>query len=404
MFNTLSKGLIEFDPDGYSAFQKLDYEDDAETINALIENGLLIRNGEDELAFLKYMHYKAKFSHDVLRLTIAPTLDCNFACPYCYESRRKGRMSDETQRSVISFVDELASDGVKRIDVSWYGGEPLMYPEIIDSMALRINALAKKHGCSLSMSMVTNGYLITSQIVEMLERRGVGRVQITLDGLAAHHDLSRPLRDGRGSFDKIIENLAFFKGTNIKVVIRMNLDNANKGDFPELVDMIKALDNPNIETVYPSPTEDINKEQVNFVSEFMNFDDFEGFVLGTCSDCYSDDDSPFIDDRVCYCTSETEYCYVIDERGDVYKCWDEVGREEYRCFNVNDTDNIHYAPITRYLTDDPFSEQKCRDCVYLPICFGGCKFQKRIMGKSTCGITKEMLIKQLEVSYLNEND
>lgn len=403
VFNTLSKGLVAFDPKSYETFRQLSYgEDDTSDLEDLVENGLVVASEDDELAFLKYHHYKAKFSHDVLRLTIAPTLDCNFACPYCYESRRCGRMDDETQDALIDFIDELTADGVKRIDVSWYGGEPLLFPSIVDNLAMRISAIAKRYGCELSMSMVTNGYLLTPEIVSMMERRGIGRVQITLDGLADHHDLSRPLRDGRGSFDRIVGNLPLFKGSDISVVIRMNLDNNNKGDFPRLIRLIDDLDVPNIETVYPSPVEHINKERDNTVSDYMDFDDFESFVLGDCSGC--DDDSPFIEDRVCYCTSETEYCYVIDELGDVYKCWDEVGRKEFRCFNVKDPDDIRLGPIVRYLTDDPFADEKCRECLFLPICFGGCKFQRRILGKSTCGITREILIKQIEFSYLGDSD
>ena len=41
------------------------------------------------------------------------------------------------------------------------------------------------------MNMVTNGYLLTEPIVEMLDEVGVSRIQITLDGLKNYHDVRR---------------------------------------------------------------------------------------------------------------------------------------------------------------------------------------------------------------------
>lgn len=400
VFNTLSKGLALLDKETVSALDRLDTLD-GDTLEALRDNGFIVDDNEDETAFLKYVHYRAKFSHDVLRLTIAPTLDCNFACPYCYENRRAGKMSEQTQDNLIAFVEDLVADGVKRLEISWNGGEPLMAFDVVDRLSMRLGLISKKYGCELSMSMVTNGYLLNEEKVALLERRGIRKVQITLDGLEEHHNACRPLRNGRGSYKRIVENLSLFKGTSIKVVIRMNLDNANKNDFAGLVEVIEDLDNPNIEMVYPSPVEDINKDTCNEVSEFMSVADFEAFSISSCDGCGLGDDDPFIEDRVCFCTAETDYCYVIDELGNAYKCWDEVGRSEYVCFNVHDPDDVNFTHIGRYLTSDPFADAKCRACVFLPICFGGCKFQKQIMGKSECGITDEMLSNQIIKSYLS---
>ena len=74
---------------------------------------------------MKYMHYKAKFSKRIFRLTIAPTLDCNFDCPYCYENRRNGKMSEEVQDALIDFIQNSVTSETSVMDISWYGGEPL---------------------------------------------------------------------------------------------------------------------------------------------------------------------------------------------------------------------------------------------------------------------------------------
>ena len=142
----------------------------------------------------------------------------------------------------------------------------------------------------------------------------------------------------------------------------MNVDNQNQKDFMALKSMIDSLDNPNMK-VYTSPVEDINKDTINDVSDFMTTEEFDAFTVKTCEDGgQSKEDFSVMDDRFCFCTAETENCYVIDDVGDVYKCWDEVGRIEHRCFNILTPDTTNYTVIAKYLTYDPFDNEKCRDC------------------------------------------
>lgn len=282
IYNTFSKALVVLSDAEFEQFSNNNLNS-AEIINVLVENRILIEETFSETDFLKYFHYKTKFASDTLFLTIAPTMDCNFACPYCYENRRKGKMSEEVQDALIKYVEDTVKSGVNNIDISWYGGEPLLYVEIVESLSKRLTEVANINKCNLKMHMVTNGYLLTPQIVELLDEIGITKLQITIDGLKEHHDKSRPLRDGRGTYDKIIENLSFFEESPIAVVIRMNVDNSNFADFVKLKDIIKSLENPNID-IYASPVEDINKDTVNKVSEFMTTSEFEEFTMKLCDD------------------------------------------------------------------------------------------------------------------------
>ncbi len=398
IYNTFSKALVVLDDGEYCQYKTLSFID-ADIKQQLVDNGILVEYSFDEMDFLKYFHYKTKFSNDTLFLTIAPTLDCNFAFPYCYENRRPGKMGPEVQDALISFIRESISHGVGNLDISWYGGEPLMYIEILESLARRIVSLSEADNCLLNMHLVTNGYLLTQEIIELLDEIGVTKIQVTLDGLKSNHNVRRPLRNGTGTFDQIMENLTLFCNSPIEVVVRMNVDNQNCMDFKSLKEKIASLYNSNIK-VYASPVEDINKDTVNKVSDFMTTDEFEAFTMSACEECgLSAEDFAVLDDRYCFCTAETQNCYVVDDLGDFYKCWDEVGRREYRCFNILEPENINYSNIAKYLTDDPFSNEQCKRCVFLPLCFGGCKFQKANLDKSVCGFTQETLEKYLEIAF-----
>ena len=52
-------------------------------------------------------------------------------------------MSYEVQNSIISFIKDFINKGVKVIDISWYGGEPLMCLDVIESLARRIIDIIK---------------------------------------------------------------------------------------------------------------------------------------------------------------------------------------------------------------------------------------------------------------------
>ena len=398
IYNTFSKALVVLEDDMYRQYETLSFVD-ADDKNQLVDNGILVEKTFDEMSFLKYVHYKTKFSTDILYLTIAPTLDCNFACPYCYENRRPGKMSAEVQEALISFIRESISQGVNKLHVTWYGGEPLLCLDVVGSISRKIVSLVEEKNCLLKMHLVTNGYLLTQNTIELLDEIGVTRVQVTLDGLKANHDVRRPLKSGGDTFERIIENLALFYDSPIEVLVRMNVDNQNCIDFKCLKEKIDSLGNSNMKA-YASPVEDLNKDAVNHVSDFMTTDEFESFAMSACEENgLPADEFAVMDDRYAFCTSETENCYVVDDLGDFYKCWDEVGREEYRCFNILDPENKNYSIISKYLTSDPFSDERCKSCVFLPLCFGGCKYQKAHLAKSVCGFTRATLEKYLEIAF-----
>lgn len=71
----------------------------------------IIDKDEDELQQLKLNNLIGKFGgKGAFGLTIAPTLQCNFACPYCYEERQNGMMSKEVQDAIIKRVEKEAED------------------------------------------------------------------------------------------------------------------------------------------------------------------------------------------------------------------------------------------------------------------------------------------------------
>jgi MoaA/NifB/PqqE/SkfB family radical SAM enzyme len=113
----------------------------------------------------------ASTDHPVLAHLI-PTRRCNLSCAYCneYDDHSKP-VPIET---LYERVDKLAKLGTTIVTIS--GGEPLLHPEL-DLLIARI----RKHG--LLAGMITNGYLLTADRIQKLNRAGLEHLQISIDNV-----------------------------------------------------------------------------------------------------------------------------------------------------------------------------------------------------------------------------
>ena len=152
---------------------------------------------------LEHNRFKAnmlarRFNPYHLTLTLNPTLACNFACPYCFESSHKALyMTDEVEDNVITFIKKHAC--VTNLHVTWFGGEPLLAFDRVVSLSRRMLGL----GLGYKAGMITNGYLLTPDKASLFEDLKISFVQITVDGSEQTHDSRRYRRDGGCPYRRI---------------------------------------------------------------------------------------------------------------------------------------------------------------------------------------------------------
>jgi uncharacterized protein len=129
----------------------------------------------DERAALEAMGRGACAKSHGVSLTICPTMGCNFDCPYCFEDHSPGKMSAEVRDDVVALAERmLDASGSKDVHVTWFGGEPLLAPDVIESLSERLMTLVEERGGEYRASIITNGYLLTQEVVDMLGRCKVG--------------------------------------------------------------------------------------------------------------------------------------------------------------------------------------------------------------------------------------
>jgi MoaA/NifB/PqqE/SkfB family radical SAM enzyme len=111
-------------------------------------------------------------THHPIQAHIVPIRRCNLACGYCNEY-------DESSKPVplsrmLTRVDHLSRLGTTIITIS--GGEPLLHPELDDIIRqIRRNRIIA--------SMITNGYLLTAERIQRLNRAGLEHMQISIDNV-----------------------------------------------------------------------------------------------------------------------------------------------------------------------------------------------------------------------------
>jgi MoaA/NifB/PqqE/SkfB family radical SAM enzyme len=108
-------------------------------------------------------------SHPV-QVHMIPIRRCNLACGYCNEF--DDYSPPVPTEEMIRRVDRLASFGTTLITIS--GGEPLLHPELE-----KIIARIRSHG--ILAGLITNGYLLTKDRIESLNRAGLDHLQISID-------------------------------------------------------------------------------------------------------------------------------------------------------------------------------------------------------------------------------
>ncbi len=359
-----------------SAYEALRRGEDPEPLGPALEPlGVLVPDPEAERArVLGYLEELNRLSPLVM-LAVILGMDCNFACPYCYEGDRKGpwALGPDTARALAAFAGARLGPGKTRLRAQFYGGETLLYRARLRQVAGSLQGVAAERGASWSFGVVTNGSLLTPEVVDELRPLGLTSAQVTLDGPPDTHDGSRPYRDGRPSFGRIVENLVAVRG-RLKLGLGGNYTRDTWRAFPRLFDHLEAAG------LGPA-----DFTQVRFDAAILGVG---GEAVAGCAAATE----PWVAEAAVAlrgeilrrgyptprpgpstCMIDRTDAVTVDWDGRLYKCPGLVGRPGFAVGDLwsglRDHRESHGVEAWRH---DP----ACRACAYLPLCFGGCRFAR----------------------------
>lgn len=390
LYNSLSNSFAELDSDTYYSLKQFAPGDEIKNIDESLSFELsriksIVTSDDIELAKIRYATLKHRFSNGKLLLTINPTLDCNFRCPYCFEGvhNKKLVMSESTENKIVSFIK---ASGKKRVDITWFGGEPLMGYESINRLTKKILELDILYNAS----MITNGYLLSDKIIQSLHALKIQSLQITLDGHADIHDSRRCLKNGGKTFDRIIKNIKRVNelSPKTKINIRVNLDKTNIDSFPALYEFLHSLNCNNL-AIFPAFVNDSTEDEANpCVCNDIEQSMFlirlfreKGLIL-----------YPFYPSSLrLECAVRNINAIVIGPEGELYKCWQDVGNVDKIYGNISGIVTNEAVLLDYLMAGDPFDDKECKACILLPICTGGCPYE-RIKREKNCGVKNPCML------------
>lgn len=350
-----------------------------------LENGLLLAN-INESQILDDFRANRSLSGKRININITASMRCNAHCAYCYEAgARHGDFDPQTLERTLHFIQNLRPR--KELKITWFGGEPLLAPDVID----HISSGLRDRQIKFSSYLITNGSLITREMVEKkFPVWNVQDAQITLDGCEQTYIARKNYKNcADGIFQKVLDKIEWTADAGITVHIRLNMDRENADEIMRLLDVLqerfgsqkKIVYYPAFLTGVKSRFDDL--EKIAFVKKmFSTVNDPSKFNIPNRLHSMP---------RLMACMREDPSSFTIDVSGRVYPCEHLVGKNRETLGTVR-----RFSWAKNKSRFNPPLRSECKECAWLPKCMGGCAENLKT-DDSPCLIERHMLAAYLEI-------
>jgi len=378
------------------------------TIRALAERGYFTeKSREQETAYAAELGRRV---HRVMRrhaspgVLVVPSYSCNLRCDYCYEKHLQGkgtawlsrRMTPEQAEALFQATATLGDKTHPARSLTFYGGEPFQPGNA--PIVRFLFARARQRGFR-SFSAVTNGVEL-DRFKDLLGPDGkIAFLQITLDGPGEVHDGRRPLPGGQGTFTRITANISLALALGVRVSVRMNIDRRNADRVHEAHAFFReqGWDRSKLFQAYCSPvhsaepcasrnascfTSHLEMQQVVERNLARSSPDLPGEYLHVASLTHSvqrrilahlQQRHGLPRWRTAFCGSNMSM-FVFDPFGDIYPCWEVIGRREHRIGTYGPGSlDLDERAVETWHNRSVVEIKPCRSCAYLFFCGGGCE-------------------------------
>jgi uncharacterized protein len=379
-------------------------ESERATIDQLAEHGFIVPDRDTERQNLEAFFRDVRESTDALNVTVLTTLQCNFACDYCIQgdhgdyNKHAAKMTLETAARVAAWTEgRLDAIHPERLVLTFFGGEPLLNLPVVYALAERLHAACASRGTELRINIITNGLLVTRELVERLNPLGLNGIKITLDGDRDTHNRMRPLRGGQGTFDRIVANIRQVADIT-RIAIGGNFDADTADSYPALLDFLREQEfsdrltrvafKPVIRETRISGKPIIPLTAVGGEGKPLNGACMTSAGTGVSRVC---DTCNFVDEKMAFLREETKkrgfatadgvhmgpceihktHAHTIGPDGSLFACPGFAGEALQSIGHIDGRQDDYRSQAQRNF--ERLSAWKaCHDCAFIPVCAGGC--------------------------------
>lgn len=380
----------------------------------LLQQGFLIDDSFNEIAQIKSRFEYFKNNNNLISFTILPTENCNFKCPYCFIYDRRGLvMQSCVYEGIFNRIKKVIKPGLK-LTLNWFGGEPTLEKKAILSFMGKVQTLFKEYPESkLYSTIVTNGYLLDSKTFRDFLRSGISIYQVTLDGNEITHNKTRMLKDGSGTFKRIVNNLKDIKNSlnkddDFEFMIRVNFLKDQDKEVDEIINLFKKIfgedkrfhiyfravydietcrqDSQNISSQIYQAVNGIKKQADYYLQASEEIGRLENTLPIV---------SPVPNPIPGWCSAQRVHSYIIGADGTVSKCETYIGKSDKSSGKINKNGEIEEINTSEEWNESIFDNPKytvCMECKFLPICQGGCpRGRQERVEKHLCFYNEELI-------------
>lgn len=315
------------------------------------------------------------------------TSKCNLNCRYCFQTALHEKRSEDASRDEIYLVlDELDCLGVQEVLLE--GGEILTLPFIAD-------LLLKLPGYRFRVHMITNGTLITPELAQLIGQAGIS-VGVSLDGPTPYDN---SLRGGEKVFYYILRGISLLSAERVPVYINCTVTRNNADVIGELIRFSTEMNARGIvlqqlhcsgkasAEFYRKHFLELEQcsrlmrefEELKSIHRDMDFVDSEVFDWLKVPERFAKSCNPVLrykPMKIFRCAAGRKFC-VIRSDLEVILCGI---LEDFTCGSLrertfreiwHESEQLQFIRNLSELRVD--SNHVCSECLYNPICDGGCR-------------------------------
>ena len=379
------------------------------------------KTDENKLYRTKYLDFLDSRSKDEIQLFFVTNYSCNFACTYCYQDQYSNPARELNNEVIDSFFSYIKSEFAGREKyITVFGGEPLLgSPKQKAAIEYLLNKATDE---KLEISFVTNGYTL-SDYIDIFRNRNIREIQVTLDGTGDVHNKRRFLKNGKGTFDNIVNGIDLCLNNKITVNLRMVTDKENIGNLPELAQFaidrgwtkspyFKTQMGRNYELHHCQSSPDKLFSRVSLFETIFDLTKRYPHILEFYKPAYSvakflSENGSLPDPLFDSCPAcKTEWAF--DYTGQIYSCTATVGKTDESLGTFYPLVTTNKEKIDLWESRDVTSIAECKDCNLQLACGGGCGSVAKNRTGSVCSSDCRPITELLELGFAgyfeNENE